>query len=347
MSSLASGGASAAADGAARRVGAPWWFWLSLAAALAGAGVASSLAGGAAGLSPGEVWGALTGSGQEAAHRIVLGYRLPRALCALVAGGALAVSGVLLQSVTRNPLADPGLVGVTAGAGLAATVVLAALPDRAGLLPVFAFAGAMASAVVVYAVSWRPGAGSSAIRMVLAGVAVNALLGAVIGVLITVYADRVPTVMFWTAGSFNGRGWGHLRMMLPYAAAGLALAAWLRPSLGVMELGDDTAMSLGVRVERVRLLAFASAALLAGAAVSVAGLVGFVGLVVPHVARLLVGGSARWMALSCVLGAVLLVWSDLAARTVLSPNELPVGVLTALIGGPYFVFLLYRSGWLR
>ncbi len=324
-----------------------WWGCVALAGVIGLCGLVASLAVGAAGLSLAEVFGVLTGSGTDAAHRIVLEYRLPRALCALAAGAALAVSGVLLQSVTRNPLADPGLVGVTAGAGLAATIVLAALPGRAGLLPVFAFGGAMVSAVVVYSVSWRPGAGSSAMRMVLAGVAVNALLGAVIGVLITMYADRVPTVMFWTAGSFNGRGWGHLRLMLPYVAVGLALAAWLRPSLGVMELGDDTAASLGVRVERVRLLAFAAAALLAGAAVSVAGLVGFVGLVVPHVARLLVGGSARWMLLSCVLGAVLLVWSDLAARTVLSPNELPVGVLTALIGGPYFVFLLYRSGWLK
>lgn len=313
-------------------------------------GLSLSISMGSAGLSIADAWRALFNSSSvaETTSRIVWDLRLPRALCALLAGGGLAISGVLLQAVTRNPLADPGLVGVTAGAGVAATIVLAAFPAVATALPFVAFLGALVSAVVVYAISWQPGVGASPVRMILAGVAVNALLGAVIGILITAFADRIPSVMFWTAGSFNGRSWRHVFLLLPYVAAGLCIAALLCRSLAVMELGDDAARSLGVRVERTRLLAFTAAALLAGSAVAVAGTIGFVGLLIPHLVRLAVGGSLpRVLLLSGVAGAALLLWSDLGARTVLSPSELPVGVITAIIGGPYFVFLLYRSGWMR
>lgn len=311
------------------------------------AGLAASLALGAVSIPLGDVLAALRGTSDDTTMRIVRDLRLPRGLCAMLAGVNLAVAGMLLQSVTRNPLADPGLVGVTAGASMAATIVLAAVPTIAGALPLVAFAGALAAAILVYAVSWQPGQGASPMRMVLAGVAVNAMLGAVIGFLITAFADRIPAVMFWTAGSFNGRSWPHLQLILPYSAAGLVLALALRRSLSVMELGDEGATSLGVRVQRVRLGAFVAAALLAGSAVAVAGAVGFVGLVVPHLVRLAIGrGGGAYGPLCALAGAVLLLWSDLGARTVLAPSELPVGVITALIGGPYFVYLLYRSGWI-
>ncbi len=310
-------------------------------------GMLASLALGAVDIPLSEILEIFTGGGSETSRRIVLEARLPRALAAVLAGCNLAVAGTLLQAVTRNPLADPGLIGVTAGAALAATIVLAAIPTAAGILPMVAFVGAMISAIVVYGGSWRPGAGASPIRMILAGVAVNAVLGAVIGVLLTAFADRIPALMFWTSGSFNGRGWKHVSMLWPYATAGLALSLWLRPKLAVMELGDDSAVTLGVPVERTRLLAFAAAALLAGSAASVAGLVGFVGLVVPHLVRLLIGGNRWLIPLSAVAGGALLLWSDLAARMVLAPSELPVGVVTGLLGGPYFIYLLYRSGWLR
>ncbi len=310
-------------------------------------GLILSLALGAVHVPIGELARIALGSGDDTFRRIVLDARLPRALVALVAGCNLAIAGALLQSVTRNPLADPGIIGVTAGAGMAATIVLAAAPNAAGMLPVAAFAGAMASAMFVYAVSWRPGSGASPVRMVLAGVAVNAMLGAVIGVLITAFADRVPALMFWTAGSFNGRGWMHLRLLLPYSIAGIVLAAAITPRVRVLELGDDAAATMGVPVERTRLIAFAAASLLAGAAASVAGLVGFVGLVVPHLVRLILGSNRMVIPVSAVVGAALLLWSDLAARTVLAPSELPVGVITGLIGGPYFIYLLTRTGWLR
>lgn len=311
------------------------------------AGLLASLAFGAVDLPLSQVVQSLFGADESGASRIVMDARLPRALCAAIAGANLAVAGVLLQSVTRNPLADPGLIGVTAGAGVAATVVLAVLPGVVVMLPVAAFLGAMAAAVFVYAVSWRPGGGASPVRMILAGVAVNAILGAVIGLLITLYSDRIPAVMFWTTGSFNGRGWSHLWLVLPYTAVGLLIAGLLRQPMRVLELGDDTATAMGVRVERIRLLAFAAAALLAGSAASIAGLVGFVGLVVPHLVRLLLGSNRLLLPISAAAGAAVLLWSDLIARTSLAPSELPVGVITGLIGGPYFIFLLYRSGWLK
>lgn len=314
-------------------------------------GLALSLALGAVRIPLADVFATLTGSGEGTSERIIMSARLPRALVALLAGANLAVSGVLLQGVTRNPLADPGIIGVTAGAGVSATIVLAAFPEAAHALPLAAFLGAMASAVFVYAVSWTPGAagkgGTSPVRMVLAGVAVNAILGAVIGVLITAFADRIPAVMFWTAGSFNGRGWMHLWMVLPYSIVGLAIAFALRSRVRILELGDDTASTMGISVERTRLLAFAAAALLAGSAASVAGLVGFVGLVVPHLVRLAMGSNRLIVPVSAFAGGALLLWADLAARTVLAPSELPVGVITGLVGGPYFIFLLYKSGWLR
>ena len=310
-------------------------------------GMLASLAFGAVDISFGEIVRILMGGGSEVSRQIVIESRLPRAVAAVLVGCNLAVSGTLLQAVTRNPLADPGLIGVTAGAGLAATIVLAIIPSSAMLLPAIAFVGALVAAIVVYTVSWRPGAGSSPMRMILAGVAVNAVLGAVIGLLMTAFADRIPAMMFWTSGSFNGRGWGHVEMLWPYTFIGLMFSFWLRPRLAVMELGDDSAVTLGVPVERTRLIAFAAAALLAGSAASVAGLVGFVGLVVPHLIRLLLGGNYGLIPVAAVAGGALLLWSDLVAKLALAPAEIPVGVVTGLIGGPYFIYLLYRARWLR
>ncbi|MBC23403.1 MAG: hypothetical protein CMJ32_05740 [Phycisphaerae bacterium] len=311
------------------------------------AGILLSLALGAVEIPLDQTLRVIFGGGNETDRTIIIESRLPRAIAALLAGCNLAVAGTLLQAVTRNPLADPGLIGVTAGAALAATIVLTVLPSSAAILPMAAFVGAMIAAVAVYTVSWRPGSGSSPMRMILAGVAINAILGAVIGVLITAFADRIPAIMFWTAGSFNGRGWGHVDILWPYTLAGVVMAIWIRARLAAMELGDDSAATVGVPVEGTRLIAFAAAALLAGSAASVAGLVGFVGLVVPHVIRLLLGGNTGLIPVAAVAGGALLLWSDLAARMVLAPSEMPVGVVTGLIGGPYFIYLLYRSRWLQ
>ncbi|MEM1424046.1 MAG: iron ABC transporter permease [Planctomycetota bacterium] len=337
----------ASARGASARLVRRQTIGITITVLLVLVGIAVSLPVGAVETPLRAVLDTFTGGGDEMTRLIVFEARLPRALCAAIAGCNLAIAGVLLQSVTRNPLADPGIIGVTAGAGVAATVVLAAFPGAAQSLPAAAFVGAMVSAVFVYAVSWRPGGGVSPVRMILAGVAVNAILGAVIGLLITAFADRIPAVMFWTTGSFNGRNTDHLWLLLPYTAAGLAIAFTIRRPMRVLELGDDAAATMGVRVELTRLLAFAAAALLAGSAASVAGLIGFVGLVIPHLVRLLLGSNRLVIPVAAAAGAAMLVWSDLLARTVLGGSELPVGVVTGIVGGPYFIFLLYRSGWLR
>ena len=313
------------------------------------AGSVASLSVGAAQISFQEVWDWVSGGGElTEVQEVILGRsRLPRLIVALLVGINLSIAGLLLQLVTRNPLADPGLIGVTAGAGLAATIVLALYPRAASSLPIAAFAGALISSIVVYGVSWRPGAGSSPIRMILAGVAVNAILGAVIGFLMTAYSDRIPSMMFWTSGSFNGRSWMHFDLLWPYSLIGVIGSALLIPKLKILEMGEDTATSLGINAGQVRLFTFVIAALLAGSAASVAGLVGFVGLVVPHLVRLLVGRSASLLPTCAVGGACLLVWSDVAARAILPPSEIAVGVITGLLGGPYFVYLLYKSRWLQ
>ena len=310
-------------------------------------GLFISFAFGAVEISLSQIFDALTSTSEDVQKTIILDSRLPRALVAILVGCNLALSGVLLQTVTRNALADPGIIGVTAGAALAATIVLVIIPKISIYLPIAAFVGALISAFFVYTVSWRPGVGSSPIRMILAGVAVNSILGAFIGLLMVAFSDRIPAMMFWTTGTFNGRGWDHFNMILPYTMIGLLLSIYLKPSLSVMELGDDVAVSMGVSVEKTRLMAFVAASLLAGSAASVAGLVGFIGLVVPHLVRLILGGNKWLIPISALGGSALLLWSDIIAKLTFAPAEMPVGVVTGLIGGPYFVFLLYKTKWLR
>lgn len=272
---------------------------------------------------------------------IVRGIRLPRVLAAVLIGACLAVAGVLLQGVMRNPLAAPNVVGVTAGAGLAATIVIALSAALADYLPVFAFVGAFIVGITVYLLSWVPGTGTTPVRMVLAGVAVTAVLTA-LTTTVMIGSGRAQQVALWMAGTLNGPGWPELQLAAPYALVGFVAAVPLARSLDVLQLGEGTARSLGVRTERVRFLAIALASLLAGAGVSIAGLIGFVGLVVPHVCRILLGPRhGPLLPAAAVVGAALLVWADLGTRAF--GDVVPVGVLTALLGGPYFLVLLRRA----
>ena len=317
---------------------------IGLGLVLLAAGLVMSTALGAVSIGLGEVLAALFGESEHIPRQIVWNLRVPRSLVGGLVGMNLAVAGVLLQGTMRNPLAAPTIVGVTAGAGLAAAVVLILLPGIGALLPPIAFLGALASSTLVYLLSWQPGTGTSPVRMVLAGVAVTTMLGAFTTGMLTVFSDRVQSVVLWLAGNLVGRSWGHLELVWPYSVIGIVGGILLVRQLNVMQLGDETAQSLGVRIERARFLAMAMAALLAASAVSVAGLVGFVGLIVPHVMRLLGGRNHAYLVpASAVGGAALIVWADLGARMVLAPLELPVGVITALIGGPFFVFMLYRA----
>ena len=320
------------------------WSLLLILLALLGVGFMLSLASGAAGLSLREVVNVLVGEADSPAGRIVWQIRMPRALLAGLVGLNLAVAGTLLQGIMRNPLAAPDIIGVTAGAGLMATATLVLVEGLPTFLPLAAFVGAMVAAMVVYSISWQPGAGTSPVRMVLAGVAVNLMLGAFTTFLMVAYGDRVQSVVFWMSGNLVDASWLKVRLILPYTLVGCVMAVLLVRPLNALQLGEDVATGLGVGVERSRLLAMAAASLLAASAVSVAGLIGFVGLVVPHLMRLIVGHQhGRLLPMAVAAGAALMVWADFGARTMLAPTELPVGILTAMIGGPYFIFLLYRK----
>lgn len=279
---------------------------------------------------------------------IVWNVRLPRAILGLMVGMNLAVAGVLLQGIMRNPLAAPGIIGVTVGAALFASLAILGVPGLLGLgelgdlsLPLMAFVGALLATVLVYIMSWQPGVGTSPTRMILAGVAVTAMLGAMQSFLAVYFADRIQGVVLWLSGSLNTRSWNHLPMIWPFSLIGLTMALGLARPLNLLQLGDDPAQALGVPVQRTRVLAFVASALLTASAVCVAGIIGFVGLVVPHIVRTAVTTNHRWLVPAATLGgAGLVVWSDVLARQL---DEMPVGILTALIGGPYFIFLLYRK----
>lgn len=271
--------------------------------------------------------------------------RLPRVVAGALVGAALAVAGAVLQTALRNPLADAGIVGVTAGAGLAALVGILFFPALPALVPPLAFAGGLAAVALVMALGFRHGGlRTGPLRLVLSGVAVQAVGFAGVALLSFLYADRAPAFTAFLVGSLNGRGWNEVQLVAGPALAGLAAAALATRPLDVLLLDDATAGGLGVSVRRARFLAAALAAWLAAAAVAVAGLVAFVGLVVPNGLRLLVGpGHRALLPASALGGAALVLLADAAARTLAAPIELPVGALLAMIGGPYFLFVLWRK----
>lgn len=281
---------------------------------------------------------------------VITAVRLPRVLTVALAGAALGVAGVALQSLFRNPLADPQLIGIAPGAGLAAALVIV-LGDRLtggpapfALLPLAAFVGAIAATLLVYRVATR-GGGTSVALLLLAGIAVGAFASAGTGFLIYMADDRqLRDITFWTLGSFGGATWGRLTVIAAPLVAVLVALPWLARPLDALALGEADAWYLGVPVERLKRLLVALAALSVGATVAVAGVIGFVGVVVPHMARLLVGPRhAALLPAAALLGAILLLAADTVARTLVAPAELPLGVITAAIGAPVFLHLLLRQ----
>ncbi|WP_153017273.1 FecCD family ABC transporter permease [Alkalihalobacillus trypoxylicola] len=290
-----------------------------------------------------DIWNVINGKGEIIHETIIVDLRLPRILIGLLVGACLAVSGSLLQGVMKNPLADPGIIGVTAGGGLMASITMLMLPHLSYLLPISAFIGAFVTAIIIYVLAWDKGA--SPLKIILAGVAINALLGAMQNGMMILYSDRVQSVLPWLSGGLNGRSWFHLEFMAPYALIGLILSLLAIRPANLLLLGDDSAKLLGEKVEWQRFLLITLAAFLAGAAVSVAGLIGFVGLVVPHAIRLMIGEDYRFLLpLSALYGACLVVFADTIARTWFDPVELPVGILLAAVGAPFFLYLLKKRG---
>lgn len=270
--------------------------------------------------------------------------RLPRAIVALLVGMGLAVSGAILQGLTRNPLAAPDIIGINAGASLAAVSMIILFPGLPiWILPLVAFGGALVVALLIYTVAWDQG--SSPIRLILVGVGIAAIASALTTILITFgEINSVSQALVWMTGSVYGRSWKHLWPLLPWLGICLPLALMLGRDLNTLNLGDEVARGLGSRVEGQRGLLLILSVALAGSAVATAGTIGFVGLIAPHIARRLVGPSHEGLIpTTALLGGMIVVLSDLFGRLLFAPIELPCGVITAAIGAPYFLYLLYQS----
>ncbi|NUS04570.1 MAG: iron ABC transporter permease [Nonomuraea sp.] len=266
--------------------------------------------------------------------------RLPRVLVAAVVGGLLAIAGAGYQGVFRNPLADPYLLGAAAGAGLTTTVAIVLLPGVVASIPVAAFAGAVGGVFLAYSLGNAAGRAGGTATLVLAGVAVTSFLTAIQTFIQQLKVEELERIYSWILGDVGG-GWDQLLLVLPYAAVSSVVLLVHGRMLDVLSVGDEEAASLGVRAARVRLTVLVAASLATAAAVAVSGLIGFVGVVVPHVVRRLAGGSYRIvLPLSLVGGAAFLVVADLIARTVIAPAELPIGVVTMFVGAPFFVGVL-------
>lgn len=277
-----------------------------------------------------------------APNQIIWNIRLPRTLVGALVGFNLALSGAILQSIMKSPLADPHIIGVSSGAGLAGIIILILFPQWEYLLTPVSFLGAMGATLAIYILAWK--GDIRPVRIILAGVAVSAFLGAGIAGLLVFFSDRVHGALMWMVGGLSARSWPHLFAMLPYSIIGGLLALVSTRSLNILELGDDVAAGLGLPVERARIMMTAVAALLAASAVSVAGLLGFVGLVVPHAARLLIGSDYRYVIpASALLGSAVIMVSDTLARTLFAPVELPVGIIMAFAGAPFFLYLLRKE----
>lgn len=284
----------------------------------------------------------LLGNVQTTDEMVIWNIRFPRNIVGALVGANLAVSGAILQAVMKNPLADPGIVGVSSGTGLAGVIMLIFMPEASILLTPVAFVGAMLSAAAVYALAWKNGIRPT--RIILAGVAVSAFLGSGISALLVFYSDKVQGALLWMVGGLSARSWPQVETLFPYTILGLVLALAGCKALTILSLGDETARGLGVPVERVRFSMTAVAALLAAGAVSVAGLIGFVGLVVPHIVRLIIGTDYKYVIPgSAILGAGVLVFCDTLGRVAFSPIEIPAGIIMAFLGAPFFLYLLRRS----
>ncbi|AFZ24786.1 ABC-type Fe3+-siderophore transport system, permease component [Cylindrospermum stagnale PCC 7417] len=315
------------------------WAVLLLSSALV-VTLALSLSQGAVPLKAPELWQAILHQGDPVKQTILWDLRLPRIVAALIVGAALGMSGALLQGMLRNSLADPFILGISAGAGLI-VILMIVLQIFPMAIPLAAWLGAILTSVLVILLG-RTGSGISIERLILGGVAVSSLLGALQSTLLLLAEDgQIQIALSWLVGSLNGRGWQEITTAGPYIIAALLMGCLLARSLNVLALGDDLTVGLGVSLMRSRLLIGGVATLLAAGAVSISGLIGFVGLIVPHGVRLIVGTDHRFvLPLSALAGAWLLIFADLLSR--LGAVELPVGSVTALLGSPLFIWLLYR-----
>lgn len=300
---------------------------------------------GSGGFSIPEVWAALTHDDGSTTALLVRDYRVPRTLLAIVVGIALGLSGAIIQAITRNPLADPGILGVNAGAYTAVVFAAAVLgPSLTTGHVLVALAGALLAALIVYGVGTTGPAGGTPTKLVLTGVALGAVLTGLSFAVTLMHRDVFDRIRFWAAGSLQGRQFDTLWAVLPYIVVGIAIALLLPRALNALALGEDVAVALGSKPGRTKLVGVAAVTLLCGAATAAAGPIAFVGLMVPHAVRSIVGPDQRWIIpLSLIAAPILMLTSDIVGRVVVA-SELPVGVVTAFIGAPVLIALTRRKG---
>ncbi|WP_055070464.1 FecCD family ABC transporter permease [Clostridium massiliamazoniense] len=291
----------------------------------------------------GDIFSTLIKGDNKMVSTIVFQMRLPRNILAVLVGANLAISGCLLQSVMKNPLADPGITGVSSGASLFAIIVLLLLPQYTGMLPLIAFVGGAIACVLVYTMAWKNGL--KVIRVVLAGVAVNAIIGGFISLLTTLYSDRIQSALLWLNGSLASKTWADVRLVAIYSLIGLALSLFCIRGANVLNLSDEAATNLGFNVNKTRLGLSAVAVFLAATSTAIVGIISFVGLIVPHISRMIIGSDHKYsIPFSMVLGGIVLLVADTVARTLFGAIELPVGVVMSIVGGPFFLYLLRKRG---
>lgn len=304
-----------------------------------------SLCVGARAIAPSDAFDALLHGGHSDAAEVIREMRVPRTVIGVMVGAALALAGTVLQGITRNPIADPGILGISQGAsvGVVSAIAFAGVHSLTGYVW-WAFAGAGIAAVAVYAVASSGRGGATPVKLALAGAAVNALLVSVTTAVLTTRASALDEFRFWQVGSLSGRDAEIAGQIWPFLVVGLVLVLSVARGLDALALGEDVAKGLGQRVATVRIVGGLGATVLTGAGVAAAGPIAFIGLAVPHIARAIVGGGHRWaLPMAAVLGPVMLLVSDTVGRVVFPPSEVPAGVMTALIGVPFLVALVRRK----
>ncbi|WP_030156913.1 FecCD family ABC transporter permease [Streptomyces sp. NRRL S-244] len=319
--------------------------WTAAGSAALVCAVILSLSVGARSIPPGEVFDALLrGAGGPDAD-VVRTLRVPRTLIALMVGAALALAGTALQGITRNPIADPGILGISQGAGVAVVCAISfAGVHTLGGYVWFAFAGAAVAAVAVYAVASGGRGGATPVKLALGGAAINALLVSVTMAVLTTKASTLDEFRFWQVGSLAGRDFEVVHRIWPFLLFGAVLVVFVARGLDALALGEDVATGLGQNVAVVRVVGGLGATVLTGAGVAAAGPIAFIGLAVPHIARAVVGGDHRWvLPMAALIGPVMLLVADVIGRVVVPPGEVPAGVMTALIGVPFLVTLVRRK----
>ncbi len=273
---------------------------------------------------------------------IIRDIRIPRIIMAALVGANLSVAGVLLQGVMRNPLADPGITGISSGASVVVMILMLYIPSATKSIPLFGFLGGMLACMMIYTLAWRKGI--SAVRIILAGVAVNAMLGGVTSMISILNSESLSGVLTWLNGDLGKKSWPQVQMIAIYTILGLIAAMLLYKSCNLLALGDKNTKSLGFNPNLLRILISAVAVFLAGISTAYVGVIGFIGLVVPHIARMLIGSDHKvLLPFSALLGSFVLLFADTVGRVVTAPYEIPVGIVMTVIGGPFFLYLLRKD----